>query len=426
MSASLFKDARRISNAAPSHGPLSRSLKSFIVDKIRTSGPITVHEYMQLAAGSQAGYYAQRQQTGKIFGSEGDFITSPELSQVFGELVGVWVFAELGFTGYKDEWQLVELGPGTGTLMNDILGALNQFKESKASVHLVEISDALIDQQERLLCENPSSSVSDEAYVRKNTTRTGLPIYWYRDLDDVPAGFSVYVANEFLDALPIHQFQREPSSGGWREVYVALKSTSDDELCFMLSKSENLHTKGLIPDYVRDDNARTQWELSPKSGASVTRIMERFTAHGGFCLLIDYGHDGSRITPSLRAYRKHEVVDPLESPGETDITADVDFGYLRHILQDECLVFGPVEQRHFLAETGIHARMSVLMRACKSEEQRKQLFDAYKMLVGDDKHEMGTAFKAFSLFPKTLSGVLEHRGGVPHGFSSTVRKEKGE
>ncbi|KAH7668058.1 putative S-adenosyl-L-methionine-dependent methyltransferase MidA, partial [Aphelenchoides avenae] len=162
--------------------------------------------------------------------------------------------------------------------------------ESKASIHLVEISDALIDQQERLLCENPSTPVSDEAYVRKNHTRTGLPVYWYRDLDDVPAGFSVYVANEFLDALPIHQFQRDPSSGGWREVYVALKSTSDDELCFMLSKSENLHTKfvpsrqkipcvpgfrGLIPDYVRDDNARTQWELSPKSGASVTRIMER-------------------------------------------------------------------------------------------------------------------------------------------------------
>uniref|UniRef100_A0A7E4VJU3 Protein arginine methyltransferase NDUFAF7 n=1 Tax=Panagrellus redivivus TaxID=6233 RepID=A0A7E4VJU3_PANRE len=393
----------------------NEALYYFIRDKIRASGPITVHEYMQLAVGSGAGYYANRgaRDEGKIFGSEGDFVTSPELCQVFGELLAVWAYYELGNTGHKGQWQLVEMGPGTGQLMADMLGVINRFKEEdNLTVHLVESSDALIDEQEKRLCGSLTKPIEGKSYVRQSRSLFGVPIYWHKDLSDVPDNFSIYVANEFLDALPIHQFTK--TGKGWHEVYVNLDE--NNKFCFMLSKNENLHTKGLIPEHIREENRR-HWEVSPEAATIVTQVGEKIVENGGFALFVDYGHDGNRKDLSLRAYRKHTVVDPLESPGHDDITADVNFGYFKELLQDRVLVYGPTEQWLFLSQMGILARMQYLMTQCKEREGRESLLNAYKLLMTPTKDGgMGEAFKAFALFPQSMKGIMEKRGGFPEGF----------
>lgn len=385
-------------------------LKKFLVDKIRVSGPITVAEYMKTCVSAPlVGYYGQFSKDQKVFGAKGDFITSPELTQLFGEMIGVWVFHELANTGHKGSWQLVELGPGRAQLMNDVLNALAKFNDKDVSVHLVETSDALIDEQEKSLCIYTSKNSIDTPFIRKNKTRTGVNIYWYKSIDDIPDGFTVFIGNEFLDALPIHQFHQ--SGDSWNEVYVNL--TKDGDLCFMKSKGENLHTKGLIPSAIRDDSSRVTWECSPESGTVVNQIVDRITTFGGFSLLVDYGHDGSRNTHSFRAYKNHKQVDTLENPGLADLTADVDFGYLSTLVKDRVVIYGPNEQREFLAQLGIEHRLRRLLQVCKDRKQQEQLIESYNMLMGD----MGLKFKAWALFPKTLEFILEQRGG-PAGFSA--------
>uniref|UniRef100_A0AC35FTV5 Protein arginine methyltransferase NDUFAF7 n=1 Tax=Panagrolaimus sp. PS1159 TaxID=55785 RepID=A0AC35FTV5_9BILA len=304
------------------------ALHLFIRDKIKSNGPITVHEFMQLVSGSAAGYYVNKSRDeGKIFGPSGDFITAPELTQVFGELLAVWIYNELGNCGHTDEWQLVEFGPGTGNLMSQLLGAFKKFKEEdKLTVHFVEISDALIDEQEKKLCNNVTKNIEGKSYVRKN-----------------------------------------------RSLYEA--------------------------------------------GTIVNQITEKVLINGGFALFVDYGHDGGREELSLRAYHKHALVDPLSSPGRNDITADVNFGYLKSLVEDRVLVYGPQEQRWFLSQLGILTRMQYLMSICKSKEDRENLFNAYKLLMTGTEHGgMGAAFKTFSIFPKTLQQIMEKRGGYPDGF----------
>ncbi|KAI6188353.1 Structural maintenance of chromosomes protein [Aphelenchoides besseyi] len=349
----------------------------------------------------------------EIIGPKGDFITSPELSQAFGEIIGIWIYNELSNCGQRGNWQLVELGPGNGTLMADILRTLHTLKEERMSIHLVERSSSLIDTQELNLCGRQSSTNFEEnGYVKKNRTKNGIPIFWHDTLRTIPQEFSVFVGNEFLDALPIHMFERKDST--WREVYVNLNQQAN--LCFMTSKGENLHTRGLIPPWIREDEQRSKWEVCPEAGSTVTDIAQRIRSYGGFGLFIDYGHDGSRKTTSLRAYHQHQIVDPLQNPGQVDITADVDFGYLRRILSGLCLTFGPIEQRYFLAQMGIRLRIERLLQQTADLEQRKQILRAYSMLTSDSNDGIGMKFKAFSLFPKTLSEILKQRGGYPAGF----------
>ncbi|VDK81304.1 unnamed protein product [Litomosoides sigmodontis] len=296
--------------------------------------------------------------------------------------------------------------------MRDITRALRLLKMTKGSIHLVETSDALLSQQESLLCENPSQFVDGKPYVRCNMTKDAFPIYWYRSVDDIPAKFSIFISNEFLDALPVNQFKRD-NEGRWHEVYVNLDR--DDKLCFMLSKSETLHTLGLLPKKIREDLSVKEWEISIGAGTYVNQVADSITKFGGFVLIIDYGHDGTRTDLSLRAYKGHQVVHPLESPGEHDITADVNFGYLKSLVDDRTLVFGPLEQREFLAQMGIGLRMEKLLASCKTKEEKKNLLKSCEILLSEK--GMGERFKVMSIFPKTLESILSQRKG-PAGFAS--------
>ncbi|KAM3722728.1 Protein arginine methyltransferase NDUFAF7 [Dirofilaria immitis] len=388
----------------PSSKHYSNQLLHFIKQKINLNGPMSVADYMRLTASSPVGgYYSHH--GNKIFGEKGDFITAPELTQMFGELIGVWCYYELRNTGYNEEWQLVENGPGTGQLMYDITRALKQLRETKGSIHLVETSDALLSQQESLLCKQPSQFVDGKPYVRCNMTKNGFPIYWYRNVDDIPAKFSVFISNEFLDALPINQFKRD-AEDKWHEVYVNLDK--NDKLCFMLSRSENLHTFGLLPKGIRQDLSIKEWEISIDAGTYINQVADSITKFGGFVLIIDYGHDGTRKDLSLRAYKDHRIVHPLENPGEHDITADVNFGYLKSLVTDRTLVFGPIEQREFLAQMGIGLRLQKLLTSCETEEEKKNLIKSCEILMGEA--SMGARFKKCVLcgmFAKKLQRVQE-------------------
>ncbi|CAG9537860.1 unnamed protein product [Cercopithifilaria johnstoni] len=370
----------------------SNQLLHFIKQKINLNGPMSVADYMRLTALSPiGGYYSCN--GSKIFGEKGDFITAPELTQMFGELIGVWCYYELINTGHNGEWQLVENGPGTGQLMYDITRTLRQLK------------------QESLLCEHPSQFVDGKPYVQHNVTKNGFPIYWYRSVDDIPAKFSVFISNEFLDALPVNQFKRD-DEGKWHEVYVNLDK--EDKLCFMLSRSENLHTFGLLPKKIREDLSIKEWEISIGAGTYVNQVADSITKFGGFVLIIDYGHDGTRKDLSLRAYKDHQIVHPLENPGEHDITADVNFGYLKSLIKDRTLVFGPVKQREFLVQMGIGLRLEKLLASCKTKEEKKNLVESCEILLSDK--GMGERFKVMSIFPKTLESILSQRKG-PAGFA---------
>ncbi|VDM96414.1 unnamed protein product [Thelazia callipaeda] len=389
----------------------SSQLLRFIKQKIKTNGPISIADYMRLTSSSPiGGYYSCH--GSDIFGEKGDFITAPELTQMFGELVGVWCYYELKNTGYNMEWQLVENGPGTGQLMLDITRVLKQFNETKVSLHLVETSDSLLVRQESILCENLSQFIEEKPYVRCNVTKNGFPIYWYRSIGEIPSKFSVFISNEFLDALPINQFKRD-LKGKWHEVYVNLDA--DDKLCFMLSKSENLLTLSLLPEKVRHDPSIDEWEISVAADSYIKQVADAITNFGGFALIIDYGHDGSRKDFSLRAYKDHSVVHPLENPGQHDITADVNFGHLKDLVKDRTLIYGPVEQRAFFAQMGIGLRLEKLMNSCKTKEERQALLNSCEMLLSDK--GMGTRFKVMSLFPKTLKDILIQRKG-PAGFAN--------
>ncbi|VDM65347.1 unnamed protein product, partial [Strongylus vulgaris] len=374
----------------------SNALKRFMIDKIRATGPITVAEYMKTAVSAPSvGYYGLFSDSQKVFGKEGDFITAPELTQLFGELLGVWCYYELANTGHRGHWQLVEFGPGTGQLMCDLLSVMERFQ---VTYSLFIPIYGLIKRKEN--------------YVRKNTTKSGVPIFWYKTIEDVPENFSVFIANEFLDALPVHQFARD-GDGNWHELYVNINE--GDELCFMNSKGENLHTRGLLPKEIREDKERKYWECSPEAGTFVNQVAERIVYNGGFGLLIDYGHDGSRNKLSFRAYKKHQLVDPLSQPGFIDLTADVDFGYLKSLVVDRVAVFGPNTQREFLAQLGAELRLRRLLKSCDDREKQEMLIrlfiatnrlESYNFLMG----EMGERFMAMSMFPKTLNGILEKRG----------------
>ncbi|VDO26086.1 unnamed protein product [Heligmosomoides polygyrus] len=153
------------------------------------------------------------------------------------------------------------------TVVKRYIASCFRFQEKSLSVHLVETSDALIKEQERLLCGRPSSpSGSSDSGIR-NKTKSGVPVSWYKTIEDVPEQFSVFVANEFLDALPVHQFSRG-ANGMWNEIYVNIDKAN--ELCFMRSKGENIHTRGLIPEDIREDKERSHWECSPEAGTFST------------------------------------------------------------------------------------------------------------------------------------------------------------
>lgn len=321
------------------------SLAALIARLIHERGPLDVATYMQLALGHPTlGYYATREP----FGEDGDFVTAPELSQVFGELIGLCLAQRWLELGRPDPVALVELGPGRGTLMADAWRATRRVDGFHGAVrlHLVETSARLRAlQAERLEGAGPR---------------------WHDDLGDLPGGMPLLlVANELLDALPVRQFER--TREGWRERLVTLDGAG--RLAFALAPHISPYAGELMRRHGGAPLGRIV-ELSPAREALVTAIARRLAADGGLALLIDYGAvrlDG----PSLQAVRRHGRADPLDTPGEVDLSAHVAFADLAAAARGAgAFAWGPLPQGALLTRLGAEIRLERLCAARPDKADR--------------------------------------------------------
>ena len=324
---------------------------------IAGTGPISIQHYMGEA---NARYYASRDPLGVA----GDFITAPEISQVFGEMIGLWLTDMWVRAGQPAQIHYIELGPGRGTLARDALRTMARF-DLIPSVHFVETSLGLKDLQ---LAAVPQAQ-------------------FHHDLSTVPQdGALLVVANEFLDALPVRQLVRTPS--GWRERMVDCVNGA-----FVPVAGER-PMDAAVPEARREAPPGAIIETSPGAAAVLYELAGRLVAQGGTALVIDYGHDSLQDGSSLQAVRGHAKVDPFAAPGTADLTALVDFATLRSVAESRgCRCFGVTGQGEWLTALGAAVRAERLARS--DPEQGPAIRAAFTRLV--DPEQMGTLFKVMGL-----------------------------
>jgi SAM-dependent MidA family methyltransferase len=327
---------------------------------IATSGPICVAHYM---AEANARYYASRDP----LGAAGDFTTAPEISQMFGELVGLWL-ADVWSRAGRPSAAYVELGPGRGTLAADALRAMRA-AGLEPRVHFVETSPALCDAQ-----------------AQRVPTAT-----WHDDLATLPEDLPLLVvANEFFDALPIRQLVR--TGRGWHERLVGVQDGR-----FSPAAGPAV-PDAAIPEHLRDAPAGTILETSPASSATTRLLAHRLRTQGGAALIVDYGHARTSAGDTLQAVARHQFADPWVEPGERDLTAHVDFQALGAAAAHEGVrVFGPVAQGAWLTAMGIDLRTEALAKAAPA--RAREMASARDRLVSP--RQMGELFKALALVAPT-------------------------
>lgn len=346
------------------------ALGTVIADMISADGPMPVDRYMALALGHERhGYYMGRDP----FGRAGDFITAPEVSQMFGELVGIWCAAGWQMMDAPAEWNLIELGPGRGTLLADLVRACSVMPGLRdgMQVHLVEMSPVLKTMQAETL------------------KRAGIEATWHERLEDVPEGQSLIIANEFFDALPVSQLQKQ--AGHWHERVVGL--ADDGKLAFGLASDRV--APALVPTWAANAADGDIAEFSPVRDAVAREIGRRIAKDMGAALIIDYGHMRSAAGDTLQAIRKHQFTDVLSRPGDADITSHVDFEALTTaVTADGAKPYGPVMQGDFLIKMGLKEREEML-RARADARQRIRLSKGAQRLVSGN--QMGQLFKVLAV-----------------------------
>ncbi len=346
-------------------------LAARLLKRIARQGPITVAEYLAEAlTHPRQGYYM----TGDPFGARGDFVTAPEISQMFGEMIGLWCADTWQHLGTPAALTLIELGPGRGTLLADLLRAARVvpgFREA-LDLHLVEVSPALRALQAQSL--------------------DGVGATWHQSLAEVPQGRPLLViANEFFDALPVRQFERTPE--GWRERLVGLTPEGDD-LAFGLSPPAP-YAEALVSEALRAAAPGAVAEVAPAALSVAAEIGRRLVEDGGAALIADYGYAAPDGRPTLQALRRHRREDVLAAPGEADLTAHVDFGALARAAREAgAEAWGPLPQGDFLDALGIATRASRLAAGATPEEAAEVRAALHRLTAPE---EMGTLFKVLVL-----------------------------
>ena len=340
------------------------SLENIITHHIAAHGPITIADYMVLAlTHPEYGYYIRKDP----LGANGDFTTAPEISQIFGELIGAWLVTQWIIMG-KPKAALAELGPGRGTLMADILRATSKVKgfHESISVHLMEVSPALRQKQ--------WNSVAG-----KHTD-----IHWHLGFGEIPAKPLLLVANEFFDALPIRQFLH--LSSGWKERKIGLDPRG--KMHFILEDATPPEV--LVHEPVADH----YYEYSDAATLMAHVIGDRIIHHGGTALIIDYGSEGGHAD-TFQAVKNHKYHDVLTDPGTADLTAHVDFYNLIHsAVAGGANVYGPVTQGAFLNALGAQERTEILLKKATAK-QKKDLVSGLARLTQPE--QMGELFKMLCL-----------------------------
>ena len=354
-----------------------RSLGDLIDMEIRQTGPMSIMRYMDLAlTHTRKGYYTRSDP----LGGGGDFITAPEISQMFGELIGFFLVNLWQQMGEPKSFTLLELGPGRGTLMQDALRVAARADGFLDALHL-QLFDA-----------NPALRLEQEKRLRRYNP------YWASRVDEVPGDPLLVLANEFFDALPIRQFVK--TTEGWHERQIGLR---DGRRAFGLSPVAI--PDEAMPEAVRDAVVGEVFEQNLAAGVAVTQLGKRIAAQSGAMLVIDYGYAETQTGETLQAVRKHEYADPLDSPGDIDLSAHVDFGALAEAARAAGLeVAALATQAEFLRRLGIVERADTLMRANPAEIANVER--ALERLTAPK--EMGEIFKV----------MCAHTPGIdPEGFA---------
>ncbi len=348
-------------------------LEAEIRRRIQMAGPMPVRQYMRssvLPIRCTADYT-----TRDPFGRDGDFITAPEVSQVFGELLGLWAAAAWHRMGRPENVRLIEIGPGRGTMIQDAMRAAQVVPAFRSAIvlHLVEISPALEQRQRQAL------------------GAMDVPVMWHQSFNDVPDGPSIVLANELFDALPVNQAIKQ--FNGWYERVVELDAGGN--LAFGISNDVIPLFEQLVPLHMRDApvGAIYEWRADNLPLALARRLVHQ----GGAALVIDYGHIESAAGDTLQAVGGHTFVGPLQTPGEVDLTAHVDFRALATAAESMgAVIAGPIEQGEFLRNLGIERRAATL-RALAPREKSLEIESAVHRLLGDGPTDMGKLFKVIGL-----------------------------
>jgi SAM-dependent MidA family methyltransferase len=341
--------------------PLEREIRAII----ETEGPMTVSDYMQIClTHPRYGYYVTRDP----LGARGDFVTAPEVSQMFGELVGLWAATVWKQMGSPANVKLVELGPGRGTLMADALRAARAVPEFRAavSVHLVEISPALRARQEQTLAGESA-------------------VQWHEMIESVPDGPAIIIANEFVDALRVHQYVKDHDGWHLRAVGLVDHKLGFVVVPFPMPSAFNAES----PD------APHGAILELRDEHPIELLARRVVAQGGAALIIDYGHAAPGFGDTLQAVRGHQYADPLADPGEADLTTQVNFGELAAwARRNGAATHGPITQGEFLRRLGIVERTTRL-KGEATPQQAAEIDAALTRLTAPD--QMGELFKVMAI-----------------------------
>ena len=369
-----------------------QTLKDRILDHVRNAGPLSVGAYMSWCLlDPRQGYYPTRDP----LGVDGDFITAPEISQMFGEVLGLWLLERWRALGSPGQIRLVEYGPGRGVMMSDILRTASLDTDFYAALHvyMIETSAALEGKQAQILGD------------------VSVPVQWVERLEDVPSGPTLIIGNEYLDCLPVRQFvmrDRFRGADGWHERLIAEDPEHPGHLAFILSEAPiSKADQALLPQDMPAPKDGDLIEVHPGLAQMVDSLRDRFSDHPGAALFIDYGPDGTEFGDTFQALHKHKKVDPLAEPGAADLTARVNFAALKDLGEQARLdVHGPSPQGMFLSRLGLEVRAVSLSRA-RPEAKPKLARQLHRLT---DEQQMGTLFKAICLQATGL--------GTPLGFEA--------
>ncbi len=363
---------------ADERSPLEAEIRRLIA----IAGPMPLADYMRLClTHPQYGYYV----THDPIGAAGDFITAPEISQMFGELIGLWMAAVWKQMGAPENVRIIELGPGRGTLMIDALRAAKTVRSFYTAIvlHMVEISPKL------------------QAVQQQRLEGLGEPVLWHPALTDIPGGPAIIIANEFIDALPVHQAIKR--ADGWHERVVEV--AADGKLVIGAARDPLPHFDATLPRDLRQSPEGSIYEWRPDA---IALELGRRTRTDGVALIIDYGHVRQGLGETLQAVAGHSYTDPLRSPGEADLTAHVDFSTLANNAEIiGARVHGPLSQRDFLHRLGIEKRAAML-KSQAPPDKTAAIDSALARLTETGPKGMGELFKVLA--------IADPKFGVLPGF----------
>ncbi len=366
------------------------ALRQRILSRIRAEGPLSVAEYMGICLlDPKDGYYPTRDP----LGSEGDFITAPEISQMFGEVIGLWAIQSWTDMGEPASINLIELGPGRGIMMSDILRASRLAPDflKALNVYLIDVSAALEAVQAKSLADSP------------------VPVSWAGSLAEVPDGPTIIIGNEYLDCLPIRQFIQKDhfaKANGWHERLVTIDPDTEKLIFGVSPESISETTQQSLPSEYSNARNEDLLETCPAAHQLLDQLSERFKSNLGRALFIDYGPERTEFGDTLQALKRHEKVDVFSDPGNTDLTARVDFQALNEFSTTiELKSTAPITQREFLSKLGLEMRAVALARS--KPDSKDKIARQLERLSSED--QMGSLFKAICFQSNNLSLPLGFR-----------------